>query len=170
MLIAMTAIVLSTASCGYSLSGSGAMHDGAGGAYNSISIPIFTNDTFEPLIEYELTSALKTEVAYNGRWAVTDSPGAGLKVAGRVAGFELLPLSYDISERIQEYRLKILMDVSVTDTATGKVVWREAGMEAFADYRVTEDITKSKINKSEAIKKASKNFSEEFVIKVLDIL
>lgn len=157
-------------SCGYSLRGSGTMREGADGAYRSVSIPIFANDTFEPLVEYELTSALKDEIAYNGRWTLTDPSGADLSVSGRVMSFELQPLTYDPAERIQEYRIKITTEVTVTDTADGKVVWKDAGMVTFADYRVTQDITKSKINKSEAVKKASKNFAEEFVIKVLDIL
>jgi len=154
-------------SCGYSLSRQGSQTGPSEGAHN-VSIPMFTNDTFEPLIERELTSALKDEIALDGRWVLTDAKDADIAVAGRVVSYELQPLSYDIKERIQEYRVNIKTEVKVTEVRTGKVIWKENGIETFSEYRVTRDITKSKIGKGEAIKKASKDFADEFIIKVLD--
>lgn len=169
VLLILTAILsITLSSCGYTLSGSSGM-DGSGTNYKSLFIPTFVNDTYEPGVESALTGAVKEEIVYDSRWRLTDSGDADLFVTGRVTSVDLLPLTYDAVERIQEYRIRIVSAVSIADR-DGNVVWKESGMVAFADYRVTEDVTKSKINKSEAVKKASKNFAEEFVIKVLDVL
>lgn len=143
----------SLVSCGYSMSGTGTLADGASGGYRSIAIPMFSNDTYEPLIEREVTAALKESVAYDGRLRLVDLDDADLVVEGRIARFELQPLTFDSSERIQEYRLKIVSVVKVIESSGEKVIWKDTRMESFADYRVTQDITKSKINKQEAIKR-----------------
>jgi hypothetical protein len=154
--------------CGYTISKAGSGTSApAHGAYR-VCIPTFVNDTFEPLVERDLTAALKDEIAFDGRWVLTDREDADLLVTGHVTRFELQPLSYDSRERILEYRVRIRTEVKLTEIKTGKVLWKDPGMEAISDYHVIEDITKSKINKGEAIRKASKEFAEEFIIKALD--
>ncbi len=154
-------------SCGYTLSRNGSPAGPAKGAYK-VFVPMFTNDAYEPEVEKELTTAFKDEIAQDGRWVLTDAGDADLALSGRVTLFQLLPLSYDSQERVLEYRVLIMAEVKLTDLKTNKVLWKDPAMQAFADYRVTEDITKSKIMKGEAVKKASKYFAEEFIIKALD--
>ncbi|MBI5190269.1 MAG: LptE family protein [Nitrospirae bacterium] len=163
--IALIAITLS--GCGYTLSRTGSASGPSKGRHKAC-VPMFVNDTFEPLIEEELTAALSDELMTDGRWVLTARGDADLLVTGRVTGFELVPLSYDAKERILEYRLRIRSDVKVTDVKTDKVLWKDSGVETFADYRVTDDITKSKIRKGEAVRKAAKGFAEDFIIRVLD--
>ncbi len=166
-IMAFAAALLLT-SCGYSLYGTGGAAGPYKGAYR-VFVPVFVNDTYEPLVEGDVTRALKDEIAQDGRWVLTDAADADMVVKGRVASFELLPLSYDAEARILEYRVRIVAEMKLVDIKTGKVLWKASGMEAFADYRLTADITKSKIGKSEAVKKASKYLAEEFIIKALDI-
>jgi len=164
--ISLTAALLLTG-CGYSISkGGSAVKPASGGS--RVSVQMFVNETFEPLVEKELTSALKDQIAIDGRWRLTDTTDADLSVTGRVTNFELLPLSYDAKERIQEYRVRIKSDIKVTDIKTGTVVWKGANIETFSDYRLTRDITKNKINHSEAVKNASKKLADDFIIRVLD--
>jgi outer membrane lipopolysaccharide assembly protein LptE/RlpB len=174
MRIALYTLLLSLSaalvSCGYSMSGSGGLVNGSTGKYRTIAIPMFANDTYEPLVEREVTSALKEEVAYDGRLSLVDEADADLVVEGRIVEVDLQPLTFDAADRIQEYRIRIVAEVKVMEPSGESPVWKDSRMESFADYRVTQDVTKSKINKSEAIKKAYRNFAENFVIKVLEIL
>jgi outer membrane lipopolysaccharide assembly protein LptE/RlpB len=166
--LAILAVTVTLSGCGYTLSKTGSESGPLGGKYR-VAVPLFVNGTYEPLVEKQVTRALKDELDIDGRWVLTDRGDADLLVSGKVTKVELLPLSYDAQERILEYRVRISVDVKVSDVKTGKVLWKDPDMETFSDYRVIEDITKSKINKGEAIAKASKNFAEEFIIKVLDI-
>jgi len=165
--------VLSVAlcSCGYSMKGSATMNGSPGrSAYHSIAVPMFENDTFEPLIEKAVSSALKEEILHDGRLVLAGPEDADLVVIGRVKSFELQPLTYDPLERIQEYRLIIISEVRVKERGSEKVLWKDSTIESHADYRVTQDVTKSKINRIEAVRKASKSLSEKFVIRMLDTL
>ncbi len=161
-------LLLTLPACGYQLARTGTVTGKGAGKYK-VSIPLFVNDSWAPLVEKDVTEALKEDIALDGRWVLTDSGDEDILVKGRVARMELVPLSYDPSDRVLEYRLKLHMDVKVSDIKSGKVLWKEDDFVSYADYRVTVDITKSKIRREEAIKYASKNFADEFIIRVLDI-
>jgi len=166
MLLALALLAL-VSGCGYSLSRTGSQAGPSYGKYRA-AVPTFVNDTFEPLVEKDVTAALKDEIAMDGRWVLADRDAADLLVSGRVTKVELVPLTYDANERILEYRIRMKTEARVVELKTGKVIWKDP-IETYADYRVTEDVTKTKIMKGEAVRKASKNFAEEFIIKVLDI-
>lgn len=166
-LLTLSLAALLLTGCGYSLSRTGSATGPSQGKYKAC-VPMFVNDTFEPLVEEEMTAALEDEIMTDGRWVLSTREDADLLVTGRVTQFELAPLSYDAKERVLEYRVKIRSDVKVTDIKTEKVLWKDTGVETFADYRVTEDITKSKIRRGEAVKKAAKGFADDFIIRVLD--
>jgi hypothetical protein len=169
IIAALIALLILLPGCGYTLSKAGSNSSVAERGLYKVSVPTFVNDTYEPLIEREVTSALKDEIASDGRLVLTDGDDADMTVAGRVTSFDLQPLSYDASERILEYRVKIKTEVKLTEIKTGKVLWKDSDMETASDYRVIDDITKSKIRKGEAIRKASKEMAEDFIIKALDI-
>jgi hypothetical protein len=166
--LSLLAALAALSGCGYTMSKAGSQTGPLGGKYR-VAVPLFVNGTYEPLVEKQVTRALKDELAIDGRWVLIDGGDADLLVSGRVTKVELQPLSYDAQERILEYRVRLGVNVKVTEVKTGKVLWKDPDMETFSDYRVIVDITKSKINRDEAIEKASKNFAEEFIIKVLDI-
>ncbi len=160
-------LLVSLTACGYQLAGRGAGTGSASGKYK-VFVRMFRNDSYEPLVEKDVTAALKEEIAIDGRWMLTDEGDADILVNGKVRKVDLEPLSYDPQERILEYRLIMHTDVKVSDIKTKKVIWKKNNFTSYADYRVTVDVTKSKIRKEEAIKYASKRFAEEFIIRVLD--
>lgn len=161
-------LLLTLPACGYQLARTGTVTGKAAGKYK-VSIPMFVNGSESPLIEKDVTEALKEDIALDGRWVLTDSGDEDILVKGKVAKVAFSPLSYDPNDRVLEYRLKLHMDVKVSDVKSGKVLWKDGDFVSYADYRETVDVTKSKINREEAIKYASKNFADEFIIRVLDI-
>lgn len=162
---AIAILLLMLNSCGYTISRTGGQSGPPYGA-SKVAVPLFVNDTFEPLVEKDVTAALQEEIASDGRWSLSDRADADVVVVGRVSQFTLTPLSYDEKERIMEYRVTMKSEIKLLDKAE-KVLWKDT-IDTFADYRVTEDVTKSKIRHGEAVRKASKNMAEEFIIKVLD--
>ncbi|MGA2192137.1 MAG: LptE family protein [Nitrospirota bacterium] len=163
---AVVALLFILTACGYTMSGRGSQAGPTKGKYK-VSVPLFVNNSYLPLLEEDVTAALKDELALDGRWVLTDTDKADLLVTGVVKGVDLAPLSYDKNQEVMEYGLDMVVEVKVTDLKTSKVVWKNT-MNSFCGYRVTPDVTKTKINKEEAIKKASQNFAEEFVVRVLD--
>ena len=163
-------LAIAASSCGYTLNQNTGVHPSEPSAEYAfkVAVPLFVNATYEPLIEKDATAALQEEIAMDGRLALTDPVKADHVISGTVSNFTLQPLSYDPQERIQENRVRITCDIKVTESKTGKAVFKEA-IDTYADYRVTEDVTKSKIRREEAIKKACKDMADEFIIKALDV-
>ena len=164
---AIAILLLMLNACGYTISRTDGQSGPPFGA-SKAAVPLFVNDTYEPLVEKEVTAALQEDIAADGRWLLADTKDADVVVVGHVSQVALAPLSYDAKERILEYRITIKSEIKVLDKAE-KVLWKDS-IVTFADYRVTEDVTKSKIRHDEAIRKASKNMAEEFIIKVLDTI
>jgi len=152
--------------CGYSLYGKDTADETH--RHHNIYVSIIKNDTFEPMLERELTRSLKEEIMQDGRWRLSDPEEAEFALTGTVVHFDLEPLSYDPEERILEYRVNMRVSLTLRNTSTDEVLWKDPDMESFAEYRVTQDITKSKIKKGEAISKACKTLAEDFIIKAVD--
>lgn len=163
-------LAIAASSCGYSLTqNTGVRPSGPSAEYAfKVAIPLFVNATYEPLIEKDVTAALQEEVAMDGRLVLTDPEKADHIISGKVLKFTLQPLSYDPQERILEYRVWITSEIKVTESKTGKAVFKNT-IETYADYRVTDDVTKSKIRREEAIRKASTDMADEFILKALDV-
>ena len=168
--VLLIVFALALPSCGYSLTQNTGVRPAEPSAEYAfrVAIPLFVNATFEPLIEKDVTAALQEEIAMDGRLVLTDPAKADHIISGRVLKFALQPLSYDPQERILEYRVWVASEIKVTESKTGKVVYKDV-IETYADYRVTDDVTKSKIRREEAIKKAIMDMADEFILKALDV-
>src|SRR5512135_481113 len=113
LFIALSLLAVLLSACGYTMSKAGSQAGPMGGKYR-VAVPLFVNGTYEPLVEKQVTRALKDELAIDGRWVLTDRGDADLLVSGKVKKFDLQPLSYDAQERILEYRVRLGIDVKVT--------------------------------------------------------
>lgn len=74
----------------------------------TVAIPIFRNDTFEPYIEEALTKALIAEVHRSTPWRVTSSDHAQAVITGAVTGVTMRKLStQDRSGLTQELAVEL---------------------------------------------------------------
>jgi len=155
-------------SCGYRLSGTGLLvPEGT----KTIAVPGFINDTNEPYVDLEVTKAVTDEFIADGRLRVVDVEGADLVLRGRVVKYDVTALSYTATNYVQQYRVRLVVDVSLDDLRSKKTLWREAGIEAvfIADYSVTiGDITTTKTAKESSIKKTSQDIAWTLRSRVLE--
>ncbi len=176
MIISVSLLFLSAAlaSCGYRLSGTGdlLLKDA-----KSIAIPVFINSTNEPYLDVELTKAVVDEFIADGRLRVADQDTADLALRGRITMFDVTPISYTRESLVQQYRVRVVVDASLEDLRTKKVLWQEKGIEALfiSDYPVAYDSTNkladiraTKINKESAVKKASQDIAWTLRSRVLE--
>lgn len=59
----------------------------------TVSVPIFRNDTFEPYIEEALTKAVITEIHRTTPWRVTSGDNAQAVLSGAITGVDMRKLS-----------------------------------------------------------------------------
>jgi|OpeIllAssembly_1097287.scaffolds.fasta_scaffold08056_4 hypothetical protein len=162
------AVVLLLSSCGYRLSGTGSL---VPEGVRTIAVPAFINNTNEPYVDVEITRAVVNEFIADGRLRVADVEGADLALRGKVMKFEVTALSYTADSYVQQYRVRLVVDVFLEDLRTRKELWKEAGIESvfISDYAVTVgDIRLTRIDKDAALKKAAQDIAWTLRSRVLE--
>jgi outer membrane lipopolysaccharide assembly protein LptE/RlpB len=172
---ALLAVLLAagTISCGYHLSGTGSL---VPPGTETIAVPSFVNSTNEPYVDVEVTKAVIDEFIADGRLHVVDVEVADLVLRGRTVKYEAIPVSYTASTYVQQYRVRLVVDVVLEDLRSKKVLWQEKGIEAvfISDYAVLYnaagqvDITTTKILKERAITRASQDIALTLRSRVLE--
>jgi hypothetical protein len=132
-----------------------------------IMIPVFLNDTFEPALEGKVTRMVKQEFLAHGGFQVVQEPAqARLILEGRITSFGLTPLSFNPQYRVEEYRLRISMEVKLLGAQDRKLLWQHGGLEASAEFVVSPDPGISRSVQDLAIDEASKRIAEEIWLRV----
>ncbi len=160
-------------SCGYHISGTGGI---VPEGVKTISIPVFFNATNEPYVDVEVTQAVVEEFMTDGRLQVVGLDGAEIVLRGKVVKYEVTPLAYNPQAYVQQYRVYLVVDASLEDLRTKKVLWMERGIKSnfISDYSVTfnaagqADIRATRVAKDAAIKKASQDIAWTLRSRVLE--
>ena len=166
-------VVLLGTSCGYHISGTGGI---VPEGVRTISVPVFLNATNEPYVDVEVTQAVVEEFMTDGRLKVVSLEEAELALRGKVMKYEVTPLSYNSQSYVQQYRVHIVVDASLEDLRSKKVLWLEKGIESnfISDYTVSfdavgrADIRGTRIAKDAAIKQASQDIAWTLRSRVLE--
>jgi outer membrane lipopolysaccharide assembly protein LptE/RlpB len=107
--------------CGYQLVGK-ETHVPPG--LNSIAIPTFKNETFEPGIEIPFTQAFLNEFIQDRRVKVVSRAEADAILTGVVTSFTAPGVAYDRSGFVLQYYIGVVVSVNLKDR-TGKILWQE---------------------------------------------
>ncbi len=166
-------VVLLGTSCGYHLSGTGGI---VPEGVHTISVPVFFNATNEPYVDVEVTQAVVEEFMTDGRLKVVSLEEAELALRGKVLKYDVTPLSYTSQSYVQQYRVHIVVEASLEDLRSKKILWQEKGIESvfISDYAVSfnaaggADIRGTRIAKDAAVKQASQDIAWTLRSRVLE--
>ncbi|HSQ77549.1 MAG TPA: LptE family protein, partial [Nitrospirota bacterium] len=138
--LAVVLCLLLLSSCGYHISGTGGI---VPGGVRTISVPVFLNATNEPYVDVEVTQAVVEEFMTDGRLKVVGLEEAELALRGKIVKYEVTPLSYNPQAYVQQYRVHIVVDASLEDLRSKKILWQERGIQSsfISDYTVSFDAT-----------------------------
>ena len=107
--------------------------------YKNIYVEPFKNETriteetrdqerlriYYPRLETDITNSLINRFIFDGNLKVTRERDSNLILKGALIGYRRDPLRYDNDRNIEEYRLNIIVDVSLWDKETGEILWEE---------------------------------------------
>ncbi|MBF0570557.1 MAG: LptE family protein [Candidatus Omnitrophica bacterium] len=134
-------LVLTIAGCGYT-TGSLLPKN-----YKKIAIEPFQNKVnnsqensnviYVPLLESNVRTAIIDKFLFDGNLRIADPDKADLVLNGDLIGVEQDTLRQDVNQNVQEYRVRIIVSLSLTDTATGKVLWKEPSFSGETTYFLT---------------------------------
>lgn len=103
--------------------------------YRTITIPLFTNDSWTRGLERELGRALVTEIESSTPWKITGPGAADTMLRGTIRDTELVPLSKSVATGLsQEMLFKATIDFEWVDLATGEPIVSRKGFSASAVF------------------------------------
>lgn len=161
-------ILLLVTSCGYHLTPVGGVVPEHA---KSISIPVFLNATSEPTIDTSVTQAVVEEFLSDGRLKLASIEAADVIMRGRVLRFELVPLSYNVDAYVQQYSVKIVLDVSVENAKTHATLWQERELSTvfITSYPVTiGDVRATRLAKDDAVGRACRDVASTLRSRILE--
>jgi hypothetical protein len=135
------ALVMSIAGCGYT---TGSLLPAK---YRKIAIAPFSNrvgftdeniqGVYVPLLESNIRTALIDRFLFDGNLSIADPDKADLVLSGDLISIAQDDLRQDVNQNIQEYRIRVIVSLVLTDTATGKVLWKEPSYTGETTYFLT---------------------------------
>jgi hypothetical protein len=134
-------LVMSIAGCGYT---TGSLLPSK---YRKIAIAPFSNSVgftdeniqgiYVPLLESNVRTAIIDRFLFDGNLSIADPDKADLVLSGALVSIEQDDLRQDVNQNVQEYRIRIIVSLTLTDTATAKVLWKEPSYTGETTYFLT---------------------------------
>ena len=157
ILLSMLLAAVFLAGCGYHFKGK---TNNLPKDITKISIPVFVNETTETNIETFFTNALISQFVRSKELKLVDTKNADAVIHGTIKDFRLETLTYSPDGKVSEYRVTVVMDVSLIRTSDKKVIWRGKNMHEFEDYDASNETLTNEARKQEAAVKISKFMAE----------
>jgi len=126
---------------------------------NSLAIPTFVNQTFEPGIEVPFTQAFLREFIQDRRVKVVGRDQADSVLEGVIKTFQIYSVSYDRSGTALEYQTRVIIDLTLKGKS-GEVLWVERDLSDSRVYRTSANILISESNKAAAIQSLARFMAE----------
>ena len=104
---------------------------------------------YRPMLETDITKAVTNKYLFDGNLRPAKSGSADLILKGELVEFRRDPLRYTDNDDVEEYRINIVINISLWDTKENKLVWEENGFTG--DFTYFTSFTTSGTPKSEDV-------------------
>jgi hypothetical protein len=164
------------AGCGYNFKARG---EPVGTAIESLAVPLFESTSTDRGFEAEFTEIIRNEFISRTKVPLVSTEKAGAVLSGRIYEINTQPLTYNavrksVSGHTVNYetdgsrRLIIKLAITMKDTATGKIIWREDSMEEEADFKVSNDPVQNRYNKDQAIRNIASLMAKRIYLNTME--
>ncbi len=155
-------IVAGAASCGTYRLGSSLPSD-----IQTVFIPVFTNETDEPLIENDVTREVISRIQREGALKVAPEADADAVLKVALKRFDFRPIAYDNAnrDRPNEYRMILSASFVLYRRSTGAVLTEHPSCQGETLVQITGDMSTSK---RQGLPDASKDLARDLTEKILE--
>lgn len=98
---------------------------------------------YRPGMETELTKAIIDRYLFDGNLKVEQEGKTSLILQSSLIDYKRDALRYDANDNVEEYRIKIIINMTLIDGETGKVLWSEKGFTGETTYSTTGNLAKT---------------------------
>ncbi len=102
----------------------------------AVVIRPFVNETSFYGLEERLNLILADEFIRDGRIAITNEESADGALNGRIVRYILEPITFDVNQVIEEYKLWVYVDIRFEDFKEGTLLWEEKNFEGTHTFYV----------------------------------
>lgn len=92
---------------------------------------------YRPGLENDITEAAVERFVFDGNLRIASKEDADLILRGSLVDYSQEALRYDGSDNVEEYRIRITVDIELVDVANDKLLWKEAGFAGESTYKTT---------------------------------
>lgn len=149
------------------------------GKYKTIKIMPFVNKieltlesdsnnkykVYRPMLETEVTRAVSNKFLSDSSVKPVALDSADLILKSELVEFRRDALRFTNSDDVEEYRVNIVVNMSLWDNKNDKLVWEEKNFTGYASYFVTGPQAKSE---AQAVQEAIKDLSRRIVERVVE--
>jgi len=163
--LAAAAIIQLSASCGYSLRGTGSFLPPE---VKRLHVPLFANKTTRFELDQTLTRAVIDEFVARGKVEIaSDQKAADAILAGIITTFSASPSGFSRSGSADHYTIYLVASVTLTEIRTKKVIYTNPSYAFNEDYEVPEGRDFESVQ-TEALKKIAEKFARNLVVSILE--
>ncbi|MDD5568336.1 MAG: LptE family protein [Candidatus Omnitrophica bacterium] len=80
---------------------------------------------YRPMIETDITQFVNNRFLFDGNLKPLKEESADLILKGELLDFRKDPLRYDNNDNVSEYRINLVVSISLWDRAANKLLWKE---------------------------------------------
>ena len=120
---------------------------------------------YEPGLEIKITKAVIRRLQVDGNLKVVKEENADAVLEGELTGIEQEGLRFTGLERIEEYRLYLVVNLKLRDKKTGETLWEEPSFSGDASYFVTGPRA---VSRGEAVERATERLVRNIVDRVTE--
>ena len=93
-----------------------------------------SRNLYVPLMEVKVRTAVIDRFQLDGHLRLSDSDKSDLTLKGNLIAFQRDDLRTDQNQNVQEYRLRIMVSLTMVDNTTGQVLWKESSFAGESTY------------------------------------
>jgi len=162
--------------CGYHFRVAG---EPIGVEIRSLAIPLMASTSSIKGFESDFTRIIREEFISHSKVPIVPKEDAQALLIGQIQEVSTQPLTYDLQqyhvggrttthETTSSRRLKIRLDISLTDRDTGKTIWHDDSMEEEAGFDVGTDPLTDRYNQKQALKKIARLLAKRIYLKTME--
>lgn len=92
---------------------------------------------YRPGLENDVTNAVTNRFIFDGNLKIAAKDRADLVLSGELINYTQEAFAYDGEDNVEEYRIKIAVNIKLIDTADNGLMWEENGFTGESTYRTT---------------------------------
>ncbi|OGX14835.1 MAG: hypothetical protein A2166_06010 [Omnitrophica WOR_2 bacterium RBG_13_41_10] len=98
---------------------------------------------YKPLLDSDITRAVIDKFLFDGNLKPVKEESADLTLKGELIEFRRDPLRYTSTDDVEEYRINMVVNITLWDNKENKLVWQESSFTGETTYFTTGSAQKS---------------------------